>query len=173
MAERNRKRRAVVGLFVLLIALALIHIARASTGFGAKVTLPNGMVGKRVFNFTLYGRDDLFGVGGAPRLARDVGMICFNDRFVWISESEGGKSGLYDAEVNARVENVNYAEAMSISDLDGGRYVTCNGYHVAMTGLRLFYDGNREPFLPRCKWRNFANTDLQHPEFLERPCSDR
>lgn len=162
----------MIGFLLVLVLLGLIHIARASTGFGAKVTLPNGMVGKRVFNFTLYGRDDLFGVGGTPRLARDVGMICFNDRFVWVSESEGG-SGLFDAELNARIEDIDYSEAMDISDLDGGRSASCNGYHVAMVGLRLFYDGNREPFLPRCGWRNLANLDLQHPEWFERPCSDR
>lgn len=162
-------RYAVIGLTTLICLWAVVATARWITLFRDSVALPNGMILKREFDFTRYGRDDLFSTDGKTRLARDVEFICVNDRYVWVYSYERGESGLYDAKANAKRNGLDHSLAFQISELGGNRSA-CNGYYVGMVGPGLLYDGNTAPFLPSCDWRNFENPTLQRIDWFERPC---
>lgn len=128
------------------------------------------MVLKRTFDVTRLGRNDMFAADGRTRLARGVELVCFNDRYVLVHAYERSQSGLFDSKLGGKVFGEDFDTALADSGLkDGGK--TCNGYFTAMIGPRLLYDGNTDPFLPSCDWRNLGNTALLRSDWLERPCS--
>lgn len=156
---------ALAVLIALWLELAVPNFLRK---FRDSVTLPNGMVVRREFDFTFTGRDDLFAPDGRTRLAWDIEFVCFDDRYVEVSADPGGRGGMFDAlsvgSWSLRGKDRKIAERA----LTGGH--GCNGYYTGMLGASLLYDGNRRPFLPPCDWRNFANPALRHKEWLLRPC---
>jgi hypothetical protein len=139
------------------------------TRFLDNVTLPNGMVLSREFNWTLSGRWDLFATDGRTRLARDIEFVCFNDRFIYVQARERASEGLYDAETDSRV-SADYAEAMDIGELhkDGE---SCGGYYTGWVGPGLLLDDGRYPFVPPCEWRNIDDERLRDRDWFQRPCA--
>lgn len=110
------------------------------------VTLPNGMVLARAVDWTLSGRHDLVVANGRIPVVRDVETVCFNDRYVWVQSREAGSTGLCDAAAGAKLDSLDYPDAMKASGLNGGS--GCGGYYLGMVGPGLLYDGNEAPFLP-------------------------
>lgn len=164
---------AVLWLIWGFSVLALAVLALSTMGwlmrFSDSVVLPNGFVLKREFDWSRYGRDDMFASDGRTLLARDVEFVCFNDRFVEVTAFERGQGGLFDAETQGRVPRGSYDEMLAESGLSvWGK--TCNGYLTGMTGAGLLYDGMTAPFQPPCAWRNFDNTELNDRRWFERPC---
>ena len=132
------------------------------------VTLPSGMVLARASDWTLSGRDDLLAADGRTPVARDVETVCFNDLYVWVRSREADSTGLYDAAAGAKLDGLDYSEAMEASGLDGG--FGCGGYYLGMVGPSLLYDGNEAPFLPSCAWRNVGDETLEHRDWFDRRC---
>ncbi|MFQ5635571.1 MAG: hypothetical protein ACE5G3_09625 [Gammaproteobacteria bacterium] len=163
-------RYAGAGFLALLLVLGILAILLWATRFGDSVTLPNGMVVQRSFDFTRDSRHDLLGRDGTTPLARDVEFLCFNDRYVWVISHDRDQTGLFDGDSGAKVAGLSRREAFAVSGLRGNGK-TCNGYFTAMVGPGLLYDGNTDPFLPSCDWRNSGNTALLHRDWFERPCS--
>lgn len=156
---------ALIGFLVTLwMILAVIHWSRL---FRDNVTLPNGLVLKREFDFSRSGRDDMFAADGKTLLARDIEFVCFNDRFVWVYSYERGYSGMYDARTGRRVLG---EEAQRDSGLFGGH--GCNGYYTGMLGAGLLYDGLQATFLPPCSWRNLDREGLSDRSWFDRPCRE-
>lgn len=116
---RRSIRYAVIGLTTLICLWAVVATARWITLLRDSLALPNGMILKREFDFTRYGRDDLFSTDGKTRLARDVDFICFNDRYVWVDSYDRGESGLYDAKADAKRNGLDHSLAFQISGLGG------------------------------------------------------
>jgi hypothetical protein len=162
------RRKLVTVLSVASCALALIVAARWIDRMQRSVTLPNGMMLARSFDWTFAGRDDLLAPKGGPVVARDVEAVCFNDRYVWAQSRVAGHTGLYDAAVGARLDGLGYPEAMDVSGLGGG--AGCGGYYLGMVGPGLLYDGNEAPFLPPCAWRNVGDETLEDRDWFDRPC---
>jgi hypothetical protein len=135
-----------------------------------QVTLPNGMVLIRSFDWSRSGRNDLLATNGVDTLARDIEGICFDDRYVLVQSYDWQSTGLYDAETNGRVR-MDYAEAMRMSGLSHGN--GCNGYYTSWIGPGLLYEGNTAPFLPRCTSRNLDNEALRDRSWFDRPCDPR
>lgn len=157
----------------LLAVYEVLLTIKVVRWYAASVTLPNGMVAMRSFDWQRYDRDDLFSADRRRLLARDVEFVCFNDRYVWVYSYDRGFSGLYDAETGGKRVGLGYPEAMAVSGLSGSNRVTCGGgYYTGMLGPSLLYGGG-EPFEPPCEWRNFGNPALRNPGWLDRPCDDR
>jgi hypothetical protein len=127
------------------------------------------MLLKRSFDFSRYGRDDMFAADGRAVLAQDIEYVCFNDRYVWAYSYVQEQTGLYDSKASAKIDGLSHSEAMAISGLDEGRR-GCNGYYIAMVGPGLLYDGREPPFLPSCDWRNLENPKLERQDWFARPC---
>ena len=132
--------------------------------------LPNGMALESEFNWALSGRVDLFATDGRTRLALNVEFVCFNDRYVYVQSYERAFSSLYDADIDGKVDGLDYSEAMSLSGLSlpGGG---CNGYYTGWVGPGLMFDGARVPHAPSCEWRNLDNEALRQREWFDRPCT--
>ena len=153
----------------LLAAYEVLLTIRVVTWYAASVTLPNGMVLMRSFDWQKYDRDDLFAADRRRLLARDVEFVCFNDRYVWVYSYVRGYSGLYDAEMGGKRVELGYPEAIGVRELDGGDRVACgDGYFRGMVGASLLY-GERT-FDPPCDWQNLGNPALRNPGWLERLC---
>lgn len=137
--------------------------------FQVSVTLPSGMHLGREFDWNRYARWDLFATNGRIRLARDVELICFNDRYVFVQSYVHAFTGLYDAKTDGRIE-AGYSEAMNISGLHKpGK--DCDGYYMGWVGPGLLLDDGRYPFVPPCAWRNIDDEGLQDRDWFERPCA--
>lgn len=121
----------------------------------------------REFDWSRYGRWDLFARDGKSRLSRDVEFVCFNDRYVFVYSKEREFTGLYDAEADGGGRVVS-SQAMAISGLSGRH--GCNGYYTSWVGPGLLYDGATAPFLPRCASRNLHNEALGDRSWFDRPC---
>lgn len=169
-AAKRPRQRLVAVLSSASCALALIVVARWIDSMQRSVTLPNGMVLARSFDWTLAGRDDLLAAEGGPVVARDIEAVCFADRYVWAWSRDRARTGLYDAATGARLDGLDYPEAMDVSGLGGGS--GCGGYYLAMIGPGLLYDGNEAPFLPSCAWRNAGDETLEDRGWFDRPCID-
>jgi hypothetical protein len=144
--------------FVFVGALLTIVMLGWTSRFRDQVTLPNGMVLVRSFDWSRSGRNDLLTTNGEDILARNIEGICFNDRYVLVQSYDWRSTGLYDAETNGPVR-VDYAEAIRISGLSHGS--GCDGYYTSWVGPGLLYDGNAAPFLPSCSSRNVENGALR------------
>ena len=158
-----------IGLVALLLIVGAAQVQRL-TRFDDVVVLPNRMVLQREFNWTLAGRDDLFAADGRARLARDVDMVCFDDRCVYVWSFERDFTGLYDAETDGMVDAAKEAVAVASSSLTLPG-TGCNGYYSGWVGPDLMYDGARVPHAPPCDWRNFGKTAMLHRDWLDRPCT--
>jgi hypothetical protein len=138
-----------------------------------RVILPSGLIIMRAFEPSQQGAAaDLFAKDGETRLARDLEFVCFNDRYVWVNSYDRRESGLFDAEIQARVDGLGLMEAFVVSGL-GGNNQACNGYYTAMVGPGFLYDGNTSPHLPSCSQRNIGNPTLQDRSWFDRPCEER
>ena len=156
------------GLLAVYEVLFTINIVR---WYAASVTLPNGMVLMRSFDWQWYYRSDLFAADRRRLLARAVEGVCFNDRYVWVYSYDRGFSGLYDAKTGGKRVGLGYPEAMAVSGLSGSGRVTCGGgYYTGMLGPGILYDEG--PFRPPCEWRNLGNPALRNPDWLDRSCDD-
>ena len=153
-------------LFCLWLALAVPNVLYR---FSDSVALPNGMILRPAFDFTRYGRDDLFAADGPTRLATGTDMICFDDRYVEVMPLRGG-GGLFDALRQGNGPLTGAQRRVAEEALAGGH--GCNGYYTGMLGPGLIYDGTKDPFLPPCAWRNLGNPALRHPEWFQRPCGE-
>lgn len=156
---------ALTVLIALWLALATPIFLRK---FRDSVTLPNGMVVRREFDFSRMGRDDLFAADGRTRLVRDVDMICFDDRYVFALAFAEGQGGFFDL-LSADARPMRGADRDAAEEALAGGH-GCGGYYTGMLGAEFLYDGNNRPFLPPCNWRNFSNPVLQHKDWLLRPC---
>jgi hypothetical protein len=160
-----------LGTFGPWIDLAGGRTAGWLTRYNDSVTLPNGFVLKRQFDFWFDDRDDMFAADGRTVLARDIEFLCFNDRFVEVTSYERGQGGLYDAKARGRVPRGKFEEMLEASGLSV-KGKTCNGYFTGMLGAGLLYDGMTAPFLPPCAWRNLDKPTLSDPSWFERPCDE-
>jgi hypothetical protein len=167
-ASKKSIQLVAVGLGALLCIWAVVATARWGMQFQASTTLPNEMMLSRSFDFTRDGRDDLVSSDGQSTLARNVEFVCFNDRYVWVQSSGNLFSGVYDAESSAKISD-DYHKAEAVRELRNNN--ECNGYYTGFVGPALLYDGNDEPFLPSCAWRNTANQALTQADWLARPCT--
>lgn len=164
------RRRVVMVVFWVTLVLDILIVAGLAFAtiqwakrFDAAVTLPNGLVLKRQFDFTRSGRDDMLESDGRTLLARDIEGVCFNDRYIEVLSKERGQGGLYDALTKRWVLG---DRAYRDSGLSGGR--GCNGYYTGMLGPGLLYDGTLHP--PDCSWRNLDSAGLSDRSWFERPC---
>ncbi|OYR20279.1 hypothetical protein [Brucella thiophenivorans] len=156
----------------LCVTIVTLYIAFVFVGlvahFNDSYVLPNKMVVKRVFDFTLYGRPDLFAADGHTLLARDLDMMCFNDRYIEVYAATGG--GLIDGETNLRV-SPQYGK--DVSGLHRGPF-SCNGYYIGWVGASLLFERNQEPSEGPCDWLNFSNPNLKNLAWFEkRRCRSR
>lgn len=158
-----------MGLTALILIWALVAGTRWAMILRDSVTLPNGMVFSREFDWSRYGRWDLFATDGRTRLARDVGLACFNDRYLFVKSYDNEFTGLYDVQTQSKVL-LDYPEAMKISGLSkpGGG---CDGYYTGWVGPGLLLEDGRYPSVPSCGWRNVGNEELRDREWFNRPCA--
>jgi len=162
--------RTATVVLLLLVALWVIAWTVVSSLAGREVTLPNGMVLRRVLDATLNRRDDLFSADGRTRLARDVEFVCFDDRYVYLAAFEPGDTGLYESATDWKAAGDRIAGAAETTDLfaaTGG----CDGYFSAWIGPALLYDEGRVPHRPLCRSRNLQNTALRRRDWFDRPCT--
>ncbi len=158
----------LLGAIVILAVLILIGYMNRFTD---SVTLPNGMILKREFDFSRFGRNDMFASDGRRVLARDIEGVCFNDRYVLVAAYTREQGGLFDRMTDSRVpadDRDAYQAIEKASGLQGDR--GCNGYYFAWLGPVLLY-GGPEPFRPLCDWRNLNNQSLADRSWFDRPCS--
>jgi len=171
MARNQPIRRllfASLAVTVVFVGALLIIVTLGWTSrFRDQVTLPNGMVLVRSFDWSRSGRNDLLATNGVDTLARDIEGICFDDRYVLVQSYDWQSTGLYDAETDGRVR-MDYAEAMRMSGLSHGS--GCDGYYTRWVGPGLLYDGNAAPFLPSCASGNVENEALRDRNWFDRPC---
>jgi hypothetical protein len=160
---------ALVGFAVLVLLGLMIGGLRLAMTFRDTAILPNGMALGRQFDWSRDGRWDLFAVNGGTRLARDVELVCFNDRYVFVHSYDRSFTGFYDAETDSRVP-VDYTQAMTISGLSRPGE-GCDGYYTGWVGPGLLLDDGRPPFVPPCAWRNVDNETLRDRAWFERPCA--
>lgn len=152
-----------IAVVVVLVFIQLcVSTAFWLTRYNDSVTLPNGMILRREFDFQWTERGDLYAADGGTLLARDVEFVCFDDRYV-----QAGR--LFDAETGGPVAFEDRPEINEGHGLRAGRG-GCNGYYTGMLGPGLLYDGLEAPFLPPCEWRNFDNPTLKDRAWLNRPC---
>ncbi|MEM1315800.1 MAG: hypothetical protein AAGI51_14675 [Pseudomonadota bacterium] len=138
---------------------------------GDAVTLPNGMEARRRFDGSRLGRWDLYSVDGRQRLVRGIDFLCFNDRFVDVVPLVQGEGGVFDSEIDGKMEGLTRREKMQISGLRNRR--GCGGYYSAMVGpgvLQRHIRGSR-PF--SCEIRNPEGPLRRNREWLDKPCADR
>ncbi len=133
----------------------------------ASVVLPNGMVLKHRFNLNRGARDDLFAAGGRTRVARDIGLVCFNDRYLLTTTLYGNSPTLFDGKTGRRVDDADYDAALAASGLGRRRGIACDGYYTIMVEAGDLFHPARE--LP-CLWRNTENKSLRNRAWLDRPC---
>lgn len=145
---------------LLIIGAMVVLVAR----FHESYALPNNMIIKRVFDFSFHGRYDLYASDGRTVLASSVDMMCFDDRYIEVSAEMGG--GLIDGETSSHIP-YSETEARSEVMLRKGPY-SCNGYYKGWLGPGLLFERNKEPFVPRCDWRNLDNPDLKNREWLQK-----
>jgi hypothetical protein len=188
MLRRLVIRLGKVLLCMLALPAAVIVIAVGDwlLSFRDNVTLPNGMMLRREFNYPTWGRfstdqselsrielislylsdldrHDLYSADGSTLVVKDVDLLCFDDRQVDIGYDifDGAAGGRKLTEDEART-----VRAAGLSQPTGG----CNGYFTGMLGPELLYPGNTSPFRPSCEWRNRSNPALRNPEWLNWPC---
>lgn len=155
-----------VTIVTLYIALMLVGMV---SYFNDSYVLPNKMVVKRVFDFTLTGRTDLFASDGYTRLAEDMEFICFNDRYIKVFTMSPDGGGVFDGETNLPVTS----EKQDITGLSKWPY-SCYGYYTGWVGPELLFERSQEPLVVSCNWRNFSNPNLKNLAWLEkRRCSSR
>lgn len=159
----------------LFILLALLWILLAAhtwfTRLSMSVTLPNGMMFKRQFDWTRSPPSVLIATDGRTVLAREVEGSCFNDRYVSIRSYRRAQTGLYDAETDAMVPAEDHEQAMVDSGLNAHpQRKSCNGYYTGWVGPPLMFDGAYEAHLPFCDWRNLENPALRDRNWFDRPC---
>lgn len=157
---------ALVVLMALWLELAVPNFLHR---FADSVTLPNGMILRREFDFSRYGRHDMYAADGQMVLVRGVDMVCFDDRFIEVVAMDTRRGGIFDALSAGSWSLRGKDSEVAQRALAGGH--GCNGYYTGMLGPDLLYDGDDRPFLPPCDWRNFANPALRHKDWLLRPCS--
>ena len=169
--------RIVLWMIAAIVCSIILVLIAGTAGwlrqFNDSVTLPNGMVLKREFDFTWIDRNDMFAADGRTQLARAIEFVCFNDRFVLVYAYEREQSGLFDAETGGKVPGKEYDTAFAASGLDPDRRTCGGGYFAGMLGPGLLYDGMKFPFLPPCSWRNTENRTLARRDWFERPCDDQ
>jgi hypothetical protein len=142
--------------------------------FTDRVTLPNGMILKRQFDWEFGKRHDMFASDGDTVLARNIEFVCFNDRYVKAIAYPQGHGGLFDGRTNELISRRDWDTYIKIYRASGlQNRGACNGYYTAMIGPGLLYDGNESPLLPSCEWRNLENTALADRSWFDRPCADR
>ncbi|WP_265502938.1 hypothetical protein [Paracoccus beibuensis] len=137
--------------------------------FQESVTLPNGMQLDREFDWNRYGRWDLSGLDGKHRLVRDVELVCFDDRYVFVQSYDRALNGLYDAKTDSRIPVDNF-EATHIKGL-GKPGEDCGGYYTSWLGPGLLRDNGRPPLVPLCAWLNIENNALRYRTWFDRPCA--
>ena len=160
-------------LIAAIVILAVLMLNGYRERFTDSVTLPNGMILKREFDFSKRERDDMFASDGRTVLARDIEGVCFNDRYVLVNAYTREQGGLFDRMTDGRVPTDDqdaYLATEQASGLQGDR--GCNGYYFAWLGPGLLY-GGPEPFRPSCDWRNLSNQSLADRSWFDRPCSSR
>lgn len=156
---------AIVTLYIAFMLVAMVSY------FNDSYVLPNKMVVKRVFDFTLHGRSDLFASDGYTRLAEDLEFMCFNDRYIKVFTKKlgGGGRGVFDGETNLPVSK----GKQDITGLSKRPY-SCYGYYTGWVGPDLLYERSREPLVVLCNWRNFSNPNLKNLAWFEkRRCRSR
>ncbi|MEM1315801.1 MAG: hypothetical protein AAGI51_14685, partial [Pseudomonadota bacterium] len=139
--------------------------------FGDAVRLPNGMEARRQFDWNHRERWDLYSVDGRRRLVKGIDFVCFNDRYVEASAS--GCGGLFDSEIDGRVEGLTPREEARISGLGGGRFRSCNGYYTSVVGPGLLLPTGRKHMRPGCDRRNPEGPLRRNREWLDKPCNNR
>lgn len=150
-------------------ALLLNGIIQWLLLFNDNIVLPNGMILRREFDFSRYGRDDMFSADGETLLARNIEFICFNDRYVEVVAMHPGYGGLYDGETGRPVPGDAFYETYSASGLSSRH--GCNGYYTGMVGPSLMYDSvDSSAHLIPCDWRNLDNPALADRSWFDRPC---
>ncbi len=164
--------RWLFGIVLVAIGiLAVLILIGYMNRFTDSVTLPNGMILKREFDFSKRERHDMFASDGRRVLSRDIEGVCFNDRYVRVITYTRGQGGLFDRMTDSRVpadDRDAYQAIVQASGLEGGH--GCNGYYIGMVGPGLLY-GGPEPFLPSCDGRNLSNQSLADRSWFDRPCS--
>ncbi len=173
-AEAEVFRRLVMVVFWVTLVLNILIVAGLAFAtvqwakrFDATVTLPNGLVLKRQFDFTRAGRDDMFASDGRTLLARDIEGVCFNDHYIQVLSKERGQGGLYDVLAKRWIFGDQAYRDSGLSSRRG-----CDGYYTGMLGPGLLYDGMKAPFLPSCSWRNLDREGLADRSWFERPCDE-
>ncbi|MEJ5079305.1 MULTISPECIES: hypothetical protein [unclassified Ochrobactrum] len=152
----------IVTLYFVFMLVAMVVY------FNDSYVLPNKMVVKRVFNFTLHGQSDLFTSDGYTRLAEDMEFMCFNDRYIEVFTMDPG-GGVFDGETNLPVPK----GKRDITGLSKPPY-SCYGYYTAWVGPDLLYERSQDPLVVSCKWRNYSNPNLKNLAWLEkRRCRSR
>ncbi|MFS2326110.1 hypothetical protein U2P60_11985 [Brucella sp. H1_1004] len=155
---------------IVTLYIAFMLVAGVSY-FNDSYVLPNKMVVKRVFEFTLHGRKDLFSSDGHTRLAEDIEFMCFNDRYIEVFTKKigGGGRGVFDGETNLPVPK----GKRDLTGLSKWPY-SCNGYYTGWVGPDLLFERSQEPLIVSCNWRNFANPNLKNLAWFEkRRCRSR
>lgn len=153
-----------VFLFLLWVVAAGVQWVRHAP---KSVTLPNGMMLKLQYYFPR-APVALFATDGRTILARRLEFLCFNDRYVIVTSYKFGDSGIYDAQIDAKVREEQYnTAARELRSRRGG----CNGYYTGVLGPIFLLDGQKYPsLLPPCAWRNLDNPALKNRAWFERPC---
>ena len=143
--------------------------------FTDKVTLPNGMILKRQFDWKWGERHDMFASDGRTVLARDIEFVCFNDRYVQAIAMNEGHGGLFDGRTNEVISRKDWDTYIKVYRSTGlqNRWGGCGGYYTGMVGPGLLYPGNSVPILPSCDGRNLENATLADRSWFDRPCDDR
>ncbi|WP_323716075.1 hypothetical protein [Paracoccus aminovorans] len=156
-----------LALFLLWAALASVNWVRNAP---KSVTLPNGMMFKLEYYFP-GAPIALFATDGRKILARKIGFVCFDDRYVSITSYKPGDAGIYDAHTNAKVRA---GERNTVEHhLMHARRKACNGYYTGLLGAVFLLDGQKYPsLLPSCKWRNLDNPALKNRAWFDRPCDE-
>lgn len=162
--------RLTAALTIVVCSVLLLALVGWLIRFSDSVTLPNGMILKRAFDLAKIERHDLFATDGRTALARDVELVCFNDRYVKVYSYDRKHGGVYDGATDRPVPISASKEVHAASGLLGGH--GCNGYYTGMVGPGLLYDGMVSPFLPPCSWRNLENPILTDSSWFERPCDE-
>lgn len=156
-----------VAIVTLLIVWVMIVLAAR---LHESYVLPNGMIVKRVFDYTLRGRHDLYASDGRTVLSSDIDMMCFDDRYIEVYAEKGG--GLIDGETGRHISAAE-SDARKRVGLRKGPY-SCNGYYKGWLSPGLLFERNKEPFVPRCDWLNVDNPHLKNLGWLgKRRCTLR
>jgi hypothetical protein len=168
-----RRILRMVGWALLVCFILVFANATLKPKLPVKLVMPNGSIITRPFYiYPFWPLPSLYAKDGKTLLAKDIEFICFNDNFVKVSSYDNNYSGIYDAQGNFDLPNIDDFEEGRISGLSV-KGKTCNGYYTGMIGPGMFFEGNEWPFLPPCEWRNFENLSLQDLSWFDRPCADK